>query len=341
MRHGAFVASYGACWSKRLRPNSANHWYNDARMNYRQTIAEAWEYTREHKRIMWWFSFIPSLLTTLVGIFYLVYQFYAFKRSRFFDNAEHSFLSEFIGQMYRFLSTHDSLWIPAVIVTAIVLLLYAFLPTICQGALINTIARHKRGEPTRVSLGLSLGLLAFLPLLEYHLLIKTFSTISLLTEAGFAARNLDAGTFNLLIPVFILVLIIGFILTLFFTYAEFYIIIDKKNILRAMISSTKLVLMSWKHTFLVAILMIIIGVRVIINIVAVLLVPLLLFVSAGLVATVTFAKLGLIIGIIMSIAALIATSYFTGIINLFANTVWTFTFLALREEKDIKDALNE
>ena len=101
--------------------------------------------------------------------------------------------------------------------------------------------------------------------------------------------------------------------------------------------SVKLVILSWQHTFLIAILMLIIGLRVIVNIIAVLLVPALLFVSAGLLATLALAKAGIIIGIVMSVAGLAAASYFSGILHIFANTVWTFTFLELMDEANVKE----
>lgn len=105
--------------------------------------------------------------------------------------------------------------------------------------------------------------------------------------------------------------------------------------------SAKLVIASFSHTFLIALLMIIIGIRVIINILAVLLVPALMFFAAGFIATVTFAKIGIVIGALVSIAGLLAASYFSGVLHVFATTVWTFTFLELMNEPRAKEIMNE
>ncbi len=309
-------------------------------MNSKQIIADAWEFTRENKRIMWWYSFLPSLINTLVGIIYMTYQFFAFKRSPLFDNADQSFLVEMFGSVYNFLNKHQSLWIPTIVTVVVVLVLYTLLPTLCQGAIIKLTAKKRAGEHPGIAIGMSYGLLAFLPLLEYHLLIKTFSLFSVFTEAGFIARNLGAGFFNVLIPIFILLLVVGFFLNLLFTYSEFFIVLEKKPVLTAMGQSAKLVVSSWKHTFIIGLLMLIIGLRVIINIIAVMLVPALLFLSAGIFATITLKTMGIVISGVLSVLGLYLAAYMSGILNIFANAVWTFTFMSLREEKDIKEIID-
>lgn len=310
-------------------------------MNYRHIIAEAWEFTKDNKRLMWWYAFAPAVVTTLVGVLYVVYQFFAFKRSPLFDNAEHSFLTDVISTTVNFFSAHGEMVIPSIIVMVIVLICYALLPTLCQGALIQIIARSRDGNHVPASHGISYGLIAFLPLLEYHLAIKTFSIFSILTEAGFVLRNLGPGAIAALLPILIVALVIGFLLSLVFTYSEYFIVLKRKPVLASMGRSTKLVVLSWQHTFLIGILMLIIGVRILINIAAVLFVPAILFFTAGFVATTTLTTLGITIGIIVSAIGLFIASYFTGILNVFANTVWTFTFLSLIEQPHVKEVMNE
>ena len=153
-------------------------------------------------------------------------------------------------------------------------------------------------------------------------------------------RNLGPGAFETLLPVFIAALVIGFILMLLFTYSEFFIVLDRKPVLAAMGRSAKLVILSWQHTFLIAILMLIIGLRIIINIIAVLLVPALMLFSAGFLASATLTNIGIYIGIALSFVALFVASYFTGILNVFANAVWTFTFLELMQEKTTQEVMS-
>lgn len=310
-------------------------------MNARHLIAEAWHFTRDNRRLMWVFAFLPAMLNTLVGIFYLLYQFFAFKRSPLFDNAEKSFLREVIETFFNFMGSHGGLWLPLIVAAIIIFILYSLLPTLCQGSLIQIIARRKKSEHIKISEGVSFGLLVFLPLLEYHLAVKTFSFFSFLTEAAFVLRNLGVGAMKTLLPVFIVGVVVAIILTLLFTYSEFFIVLDRKPVLRSMGRSAKLVVLSWQHTFLIATLMIIIGLRILFNLIAVLLVPTLLFLSIGFFATTTWTVVGIAVGAAVSFIALFTAAYFTGILNIFANTVWTYTYLELMGEKHTQEFMSE
>lgn len=308
--------------------------------DYRQTIHDAWVFTQENRKLMLWYSFLPSLLTTVVGIGYLAYQFFAFKRSPLFENAEESFLKELALLIINFFKRYDELFIPALIAAVVVFILYALLPTLCQGALIQVIARKRKGEHVRVIDGISFGLLVFLPLLEYHLLIKGFSMWGIVTEAAFVVRNLGTGAIKIMLPIFGIAAVIAVILTLLFTYTEFYIVLERKKILSAIGKSCALVILNWQHTFLIMILMLIIGLRVIVNLVAVLLVPALIILSAGFLATISLDKIGIVIGAVIGFVSLLFTAYFNGILHMFANTVWTFTFMQLIEQKRTKELVN-
>lgn len=287
---------------------------------------------------MWWYAFLPSLLATVVGIISITYQFFAFKRSPLFDDAPKSFLMEVIETGGSFFSQHQSWIFPSIIGALVIGAVYLLLPTICQGALIQLSARMRSGQHAAVAKGISLGLIVFLPLFAYHLIVNTFSFLFLFKMGGLFIRNLPSAL-ELLMPVIIFLLIVGFILSLLFTYSEFFIVLEKKPVLASMGLSAKLVIMSWQHTFLIGILMAIIGVRVVINVVAVMLVPALLFFSAGLLATITHTAVGFIIGGALSAVALFFASYVNGILNVFANSVWTFTFMELRQKKEIAEVV--
>lgn len=308
-------------------------------MHSRRIIAEAWEFTKSHKRLMWWYAFFPALLTTIVNVLYVTYQFFAFKRSELFDNAGKSFIVEFFQLFVGFMNKHSALWVPTVLLLLGVGLLYFLLPTICQGGIIRYIAKKRTDEQVRLSSALSYGLLVFLPLLEYHLLIKTFSLFSIITEAGFVLRNLGVDAMKTFLPIFIIFFFFGLLVSLFVTYSEYFIVLEKKSVLDSISASAKLVLLSWKDTFLIGILMLIIGARVIFNIIVTLIIPVSLFVFGGYVASVTFNAVGLYLGIILGIIALFFSAYFTGILNVFANAVWTYTFMELRADKDVNEEI--
>lgn len=291
---------------------------------------------------MWWYAFVPAILSTLISVSYILYQYFAFKYSPLFEGKKHSFLYEITNNTYQFLKTNNEYMIPALLGLLALTLLYLFLPTLCQGALIQLLSHARQGKPMPAIEGVSMGIISFLPLFEYNLIIRTFSLFAIATEAAFVLRNLGPGALGTLLPFFLLAGIITFALTLLFTYSEFFIVLKRQNFVKSMVHSAKLVIVSWQHTFIIGILMILIGIRVIINILVVLIVPLLLFISLGVFAAFALAQnIALILGIILTIAALLVASYFSAIIHVFSNAVWTFTFLSLIESDRAKEFLTD
>ena len=100
-------------------------------------------------------------------------------------------------------------------------------------------------------------------------------------------------------------------------------------------SSIKLVILNWTHTFLVTVLMLIIGVRIIIQLIIVLAIPAIILFFGGYLATTMLAGAGYVVAAILGFIALVFATYLSGIIEVFSNTVWTFTFLELTESGEI------
>jgi len=304
-------------------------------MDYKKIIVDSWIYTQSNKKLIIWFGFIPSLLTTTVGICTIAYQIFAFKKSYIFGDEEGSALKDVIGFMWDFINTHLTWTVPMIVIAAIFGVLYFLFPTLARAASLQMIARNRSGQEASIGTGLKYGIMSFLQLFEYHMIIKTFSFFSLLTEMSFVVRNLGPVLFKLLLPVFLIMIIISFALTLLFTYTDFFIVIDSKGVFDSMKASAKLVVLSWKHTFLITILMILIGVRIFIQAIMVFAIPALIIAVSGYIATVTLPATGLIVGGIVGLICLFLASYLNGVIDIFSYTVWTYTFLDLTSEKHL------
>lgn len=304
-------------------------------MNYKKIIEESWSYTQSNKRLIFWLGFFPAFFTTTFGVGYIAYQVMALKKSYLFNDVDESFMHEMFSFLWTFMSEHFSWTVPLVVVLVIFLVIYFLLPTLARASAIQMIARNRNGEKAGVGTGIRYGIFSFLELFEYHLIIKTFSVFSIIIESIFVLRNLGPVLFKLLLPVFICILIIGLALTLLFTYADFFIVIDKKGVFESMKASVRLVIMSWRHTVLVTILMLIIGVRVIIQAILVFLIPVIILLISGYIATVTLPITGIIVGGIVGFVALLVAAYLNGTVDIFSYTVWTYTFLHLTSEKEL------
>lgn len=304
-------------------------------MNYRELISEAWKYTQANKKLIVWFGFIPSIFTTTAGILYVLYQFFSLKRSPLFDNAEHSFIYDVAVFAFKVLKESGPLMVPLIVTSIVVIIIYLLLPTLCQGAAIQYIARKRNGQNVTIGDGVKFGLLSFLRLFEYHLLIKSFSVIAIFSEMAFVLRNMGVEAFKFLLPLFVIILIVGLILSLLFTYADLFIVVEEEGVMASIKRSSKMVLLSWQHTFLITVLMLIIGARIILQLVMILLVPALIFLTAGYFTTLAIPYLTVIVASTVGGIALLLAAYLGGIVNIFAYTVWTFTFLELIEKQEI------
>ncbi len=304
-------------------------------MNYKNLIAEAWESTQKERGLIIWYGFIPSILTTTFGFFYMAYQFMAFKKSHLFDNADESFMMELSKFFLNFFTNHSSWTIPIIILIIFSVVFYLLYPTLAKASAIQAISRRRNGQSAGPAVGLKYGLISFLPLFEYHLIIKTFSFFAILIEIAFALRNLPIELFELLLPVLILVLFIGLGLTLFLTFTDFYIIIDKKSVVSSMKKSSVLVWMNWRETLLITILMMIIGVRIIIQAIMVFIIPMLIIGATAYMTTVIMPSISIFLGILSGLIALVIAAYLNGIVDIFSYTVWTYSFLDLSSEKEI------
>jgi hypothetical protein len=309
-------------------------------MQYRAIISEAWSLTQSNKRLIWAFAFVPAILSTLVGVVYAGYQVAAFWTSPYInpDISEDKHALRFIATIVLdLLRAMPGLTVLLLVICAIVVLAYLMVPVFTQGALIQTLARLRAGQEISIAEGVSFGFSRFLQLFEYHLLVRTFSFFSLLTEMFFAYRNLGPTAFEFFGWIFLLVISVGLLLTLLFTYSEYYIVIDKEGVMTSILKSCGLVMRQWHHTLFMLFLMAVIVVRLAINVLAALLLPLLVVAPLFIFTSLTLAKIGVAVGAVLALVGLYFISYFLGVFHVFTTGVWTFTFLELtaKEKNDI------
>lgn len=301
-------------------------------MNYREIVAEAWEFTQENKKLAIWYGAVPAFFSTGVGIGYIIYQYFSFLASKLFQNWPHSFSVVFLTDAFDILQRNRGFIFPLIIVAIIVAFGYFVVPVLCQGALIQMIARRKNGQFVPGKKGLTYGMLSFLPLFEYNAMIQTFGVTSIFSTLAFAMRNLGWGILGTVVPLFVFVLVAALILAIFLTYTEFYIVIDSEGVFSSIAKSFNLVVKHAEETLLLTILMLIISLRIILQMFFVLLIPAAALGVVYLLAAANLPNLGLALGGGIALVGLLGAAYLNGIIHTFAVAVWTFTFLRLTSE---------
>lgn len=302
-------------------------------MNYKDRIYEAWQFTQNNKKLIIWYGFLPAFLTTCVGIMYFTYQVLAFKSSPLFDDAEQSFLYTVLTTIMNFIKANFSYSVPMLIAAIILLVIYLFIPIILEAAMIEYIARHRNKQRVTIGTGITLGLGNFLPLFEYTLAMGTFSIISITTEAGFVLRNLGPGAFNTLLPLFIVIFIVAIFVHIFFTFAKYFIVIDDEGVMSSIVKSCSLVIRNIQQTFALVILMLIIGVRIVMQIILLVLIPAIVITGLAYFASISLQEYSLIIVVGLSGIFILFASYLSAVVHVFSVSVWVYTFLDFTEGK--------
>lgn len=299
-------------------------------MDYRGLIKEAWQFTQANKRMMKWYAFLPAIISTIAGVGFVLYQYFAFTYHEInADGSVKSFIRIAIGRTIEYFENHPDHITPAIIIVAIGAFFYFFVPIFSTGAMIQLIARKRNGQEVKLLNGITYGLAPFLPLFEYGLFIKTFSMMGVVTETFFILRNLGTEAVMLLTPILTFVFLAGLFVSVFFTFVEAFIVIDDENMFSAMRKSMSLVFYNWQHTFLILILLFVISIRVILNLLLVIIIPALVFGGVGIFAALAFHDLIMYVAIILSLGSIYLAGYLGGTLNLFSHAVWTFAFLDL------------
>lgn len=304
-------------------------------MRYKDIIRDSWEFTQHNKRLTLWYGFLPALLKTIAGILYILYQFFAFKRSPLFENADKSFLWELTEIIFKILNVHSYINVPLILTVLILGIAYLILPTILEGGLIQVIARIKNKQRVTVGDGIYYGMLSFLTLFKFHLMIKIFSLFTIIGQAMFIVRNLGYDFFYFALPFLLVFMVISLVLSLLFTYTDYYIVIDEADIMPSIKKSTKLVIQHFRHTVLIFLLMVMIIARIILNIIIIILVPSIGVFVFSYLFTVSEATIAIGIGGCLGMIALLGAAHLSGIFHVFTTTVWTLTFLMLSNEEEL------
>lgn len=299
-------------------------------MNVRDIVRKAWQVTQVHLKKLIWYGAVPAFFTTLVSSAYLGYQYNAIKNSALFLGYENMSLGEDIKMVWRIVSSHPKLTVFIVILGIIVLLGNFLIPPIFKGTLIHALMKIKNYEPIIGSV--EVGVRRFFPMFEFALISGSFSILTLFTESSFILRWWGENVFFVILPILLFIAMVGLIASFLFTYAEYFIVLKDHKVIKSISESMILVIANLRKTILIFILMLLIGARVVLNVLLVLFIPMGLVLLTGYLATTFFHTIGIVIISIFALAVLLVASYLMGLFNIFATAVWVFTFAALTEK---------
>lgn len=302
-------------------------------MNVRDIVRKAWQITQVHLKKLIWYGFTPSFFTVIVSSVYLTYQYNAFKHSVLFGSELEP--GEYVGLAkgaWGLASAHSGISITLVIVGILVFIGYTLTPPIFNGTLISALMKIRKYESIEGSV--EVGVRRFFPMFEFAVLTGSFSITTLFTESSFVLRWWGESIFFLVLPFLLFIAMAGLVVSFLFTYAEYFIVLHDHGITKSISESTILVISNLKKTFLVFVLMLLIGVRIILNVLLVLLIPMMVVFLTSYLATIFLSTFGLVFIGIAGLVILIVSSYLLGLFHIFATAVWVLTFAELTEKKE-------
>lgn len=299
-------------------------------MNVRDIVRKAWQMTQVHLKKLIWYGFTPSFFGIIVSSTYIAYQYNAFKHSVLFESGMNTDVLGTAKTVWSMVSSHAGISVALVVLGIIILLGYILTPPIFRGTLIHALMKIRKYESIEGSV--EAGVRHFFPMFEFALLTGAFSITTLFTESSFILRWWGENIFFVTLPILLFIAMAGLIISFLFTYTEYFIVLRGYGITKAIMESAILVIANLKKTILVFVLMMLIGVRIVLNVLLVLLIPMMVVVLTTYLATVFLSTIGLIFIGLAAFAILIVSSYLLGLFHVFAVAVWVLTFAALTEK---------
>ena len=296
-------------------------------MNVRDIVRKAWQVTQVHLKKLIWYGSVPAFFTTIVSSVYLTYQFYAFKNSALFTGEQKIGIVDEIKLVWETVLSYPKATIILIALAAIIFAFYTLTPPTFKGALINALMKIRNYEPITGSF--EIGVRRFFPMFEFGAIVGSFSIITVFTESSFILRWWGVNVFFLALPILLFVAAVGLIASYLFTYSEYFIVLDDMKIIHAIKESVILVISNLRKTFLVFLLMALISIRIILNVILILIIPMGIIFLGAYFAAIFSQAAGLIVIGLISLGILLVASYLMGLFNIFSTAVWVFTFAEL------------
>ncbi len=301
-------------------------------MDTRAIVKKAWQVTQVHLKKLIWYGAIPAFLTTIVTSVYITYQYRALTESAVLNpEAEVRFMDD-IWLVWDIIIGHPVVSILFVVLAILIFLSNLILPPILRGALIQALMKIKKFES--IGGAFEVGIRRFFPMFEFAMLTGSFSIVTIFTESSFILRWWGQEVLLISLPILLFIATVGLIASFLFTYTEYFIVLKKEAIIKSITESSILVLANFRKTILIFILILLIGVRVILNVVLILLIPMVVVFLTGYFATIFLNTIGFIFIGIISLVILLISSYLMGLFNVFSTAVWVFSFAELTEKGD-------
>jgi hypothetical protein len=307
-------------------------------MNYGKIIHDAWNLTTRCLMLKW-FVFIPSFAAVVVFVLEVGWQGSLIIEEFGLFGIEGHFIYSKIGDFFNYLSDHHLIgW--AIFVGIFIILFEFVFPAWVSSTLILSI-RQKLSQPEKdivLRQKIIEGSEHFFSLFELRAFFSPFAmmTIAFFTITMFRYYHGDIFS-SIIFPIIFVYSIIALFLNVFIAFAPFYIVLEKRKIGDAVKKSIGLVFLNFGTTMAIILLMFLVNLRVIINVLVVIGVPLGILFSISFFAQSAWLSFAVTGSILIGIILLAMTAYLTALLEVFSTAVWERAFTILRQRQAILD----
>ncbi len=296
-------------------------------MTPREIIAQAWAITSRETSLRRW-GFLSAFFETLLNVkllgyqAYFAYAAYSGEEVGLFDDFEWLYHNVPIGAFYAIL-----------IAFGILLLIEFLLPHLCEGAIIGLAAKSYRGEPVKG--GMVLAFHNFFAIFAVHEIFVLSGWPMVVSSISLMLRYIDGSVKYAGIVGVISIFCISNFLKLFAGFAQEAVVLRKASIAAGIAQSYKLLLSHLSHIMFILILLFVISLRILLNALMLLLIPVIIMGIGFVLALFLSATVSYLIAGIVGIGLIFAASYFFAYLHVFKQTVWTLTYIELNNQKEL------
>lgn len=242
----------------------------------------------------------------------------------FSDHSQTDPLLKTIKLIWEFISQNGWFLGGSILLLIFILLGWFFVPFLCRGAITHLVSQIKHGKEPQY--GFSTALFHFFPLFEMSLLKRGLEPVTFFTEFSFVARNLGIGAGQLVLPVLYFFAVLGLICLFFFNFTTQMIMLRDREFTSSISNSFRMVIANFGKVFKLLLLFFLVELRVLLNVVIVIVLPLFLAGVTGVFASLFSEQVGIIIGGVITFGLVLLTAYLTGILFVFSEAIWTIAY---------------
>lgn len=308
-------------------------------MKYTRIIADAWQLTTDNKKLVW-FAFVPSFIGVLVFMIEVAWQYFVISEE--FGGVQKGFVFEKIGDIFHIAQEYNLLSI-GIFLTIFVLIFYFVLPAWIQSSLILGVQHRYKFPEKRLSLRQKIveGFDHFFELFELRAILSPFDLGSIAFFGLTMFRYYHGDVFNFFLPILIGYGIFSLFAAMFVLFSPYFIVEEGVPFIRSIRRSIGLVFLHFGRTMGLAMLMILINVRVVVNVLVVFGVPALIFGIATYFTDNWWQGFFVILGSLVGVGLIGLAAYLSAILEVFSVAFWQRAFTQLRaEQKELEAETN-